>query len=573
MTDYSNLSDSEILARIGQAPPAPAQASPYASMSDDEIRAKLAGGAQPEAPKTDIAKAAIAMPLKGLQDSAFETVAAPFDLMAAGFRKVGIPAPEPHFYADKLKHGWYSLAEKLGGGPEMTPNTTAEKFGYGAGHGAGDAASVFLPAAALSRTAQAGGMTERIASSLAENPAMQMAAGAAGGGVGDATGNPYLGIAASLAVPAVAGLASRAVTPIRTNLSPERARQAAVLDAEGVDLSAAQRSGSRALRGVESAFESLPMTANPAADQVANQQGQFNRAVLNRAGINENSATPEVMDRAFTRLGNEFNRLSAQTTVALDPQFHQDLSGVAARYANKLPSQTREVFNNYVDDILAQPSGMNGTTYQVTRSDLTRQSRAARQGDPFFADALRGLRNALDDAAGRSVTPQNADAWNEARRQYANLKTISQAVTGGGQAGAIGDIAPAQLYSAVRASAGRDQFGRGGGELNDLARAGQSFLRNPIGNSGTAERTFWQNLMTGSLPTGGATIGALLGGLPGAAIGAGTAMVGPRLAQLAYNTGPVQAYLGNQLLQHPQMNSRIAAALLAADEKRQLTGR
>jgi hypothetical protein len=509
--------------------------------------------------------------LGGMQDSAFETLGMLPDMSARATNALGLTNTPENYYSNAIKSGWNKISRALGTEPEsFKPETTGEKFLYGAGRGAADAATIATGAGAVAGASRAGSITQQVAQALAAQPAMQAAAGGVGQGVGEATGNPYLGIAASLAVPAAVSAAGRVVTPVRSQLDPQRQRLADVLAQEGVDLTAGQRTGSRALQGIESVFPNLPFTGRAAAEQAGNQQRQFNRAVLSRAGINADNAAPEVIDGAFRRLGGDFNRLSNGVTLDLgSDDFQNALGEVVARYSRKLPSQTREVFQNYVDDIAGLNGQMPGTTYQVTRSDLTKQARAAAQSDPTFSEALRGLRNALDDAAERAVPEANRGEWQDVRRQYANLKTISKAATGGGQAGAAGDIAPAQLYGAVKQGVGADQFARGQGDLNQLARAGQAFLR-PLPNSTTAERTFWQNLMTGSWP--GAAAGGLMGGAPGAVAGAAATLAGPRLAQMAYNSRPMQAYLSNQAFMPDGISPRLAAALLAAEEKRRLAG-
>lgn len=509
--------------------------------------------------------------LGGMQDRAFETVGGLVDLSAKATNALGLTNIPKGYNTQAIKDGWNSASRAMGADPEsFTPQTAGEKFLHGAGGGVFDAATMATGAGAVAGASRAGGVTNRVAAALAAQPAMQAAAGGVGQGVGEATDNPYLGIAASMAVPAAASAAGRVITPIRSQLDPQRQRLAQALMDEGVDLTAGQRTGSRALQGIESVFPNLPFTGRAAAEQAGNQQRQFNRAVLARAGIDADNASPEVIDQAFTRLGGEFTRLSNGTTLDLGDDFQRALGEVVARYSRKLPSQTREVFQNYVDDIAGLNGQMPGTTYQVTRSDLTKQAKAAANSDPTFSEALRGLRNALDDAAERSIAPENRGAWQNARRQYANLKTISKAATGGGQAGAAGDIAPAQLYSATKQGAGTDQFARGRGDMNQLARAGQAFLRPSIPNSGTAERTFWQNMMTGSAP--GATAGALMGGAPGAAVGAVASLAGPRIAQMAYNSPMMQRYLTNQAFMPDGISPRLIAALLATEGERQIIG-
>ena len=290
---------------------------------------------------------------RGFMDKTAETLGAVPDLVARGMRAVGLPAPGPGFYTDKIKSGMDALGRTISAPvnavlPEFGPNApenAVERGAYGAGGGAADAASVFLPAAAVARSAQAGSLTQRTAQALSAQPVAQTAAGVAGGGVGEATDNPLYGLAAALAVPAGAAGLRRAASPVANQLTPEQHRLAQIAQQEGINLTAGQRTGSRPLQALESTFATLPGTAGPQQAINQTQRQQFNRAALGRAGINADSATPDVLAAAQRRLGNEFQHLSASTTVDLnDQQFLRDLADTTARYANKLPSQMREVF-------------------------------------------------------------------------------------------------------------------------------------------------------------------------------------------------------------------------------------
>lgn len=155
------------------------------------------------------------MASRGFTDSALETVAALPEATAWLLRSLGVPSPEPGTYERGLKGGFNAIAEAMSQpfqeeiaalGP-LEPQTSVERGMYGLGRGAADAASILLPAAAVSRGAKAGSLTQGVAKNLAAQPGLQVTAGMAGGAVGEATDNPYLGTAAALAVPAAASVA------------------------------------------------------------------------------------------------------------------------------------------------------------------------------------------------------------------------------------------------------------------------------------------------------------------------------------------------------------------------------
>ena len=478
------------------------------------------------------------------------------DLVGSGLSALGVPGIQPGYYTNAARSGLQALT-----GEAAAPETTTEKALYGAGRGAAEAGGMLIPGAALSRLGQAGGLAQGVGQALTAQPLVQAAAGAVGGAVSDMTGNELAGLAASIAAPVGAAGAARFFQPIRNSLNPEMVRLAEQATAEGIPLTAAQATGSRPLRLMESSFDQLPFTAGPQAEVRDAQQRAFNRAVLSRAGAGGDSASPATLQANRDRIGGEFERLSQGTTVNLDDQMLSDLQDVATRYGTKLPSQQRPAFQAYIEDILGQGDGMPGTVYQQARSDLSRQARSAKGNDPFFSDALRGLRDALDNAAGRSIAPDDQAAWQQARSDWRYQRQIENAMAGAGQDAATGNVPAAQLRTAA-VSGDRSGYARGDGELNDLARIGQAFLRAPP-DSGTAGRSSMMNL----LQLAGAGGAGAVGGLPAVA----AALVAPRVVQGVTNSGVAQRYLkegapGAKALNRfaPDVNRALIANILAA---------
>lgn len=545
---------------------------------DEMAKAVEGAGAKPPAaagPPTSVARVA-GFAGKGFNDSAAEAIGALPELVAGGVRKLtGVSLAPSGYYPAAIKSGldWLGV-----GGPQGAPQGPLERGAYGAGRGVADAASVVLPAAAVARTARAGSLLARIGEALAAQPVTQAIAGAAGGAVGEATDSPYLGLLASLAVPVGASGIRRIISPVVNRLTPEQARLAAVAAHEGIQLTPGQATGSRPLQTAESVLGTLPLSSGMAQRTQQAQREAFNAAVLQRAGITSNVATPDVIDAAHVRLGNEFERLAASTTVAMDPQFVTDLRNTLTDYNRKLPVAQRQIFHGYINDILnytATPGGMPGTQYQVTRSDLGRLSKSLRGNDPVLAQAMDGLQSALDDAAGRNIPPALQDAWQTARRQYGNLRIIDRAMAIPSAGAAAGDISPAQIWGGLKQQRGDAGMARGRGELNDLARVGQAFIKPQIPNSGTPERSIMTKILTGGLPLGGAMLGA--GNPSAAAAGAaiGTAGLGIAPAVQAFmNSGPGRAYLTNQVATGlgPRTDAALLAAILAGRGKNQATG-
>ena len=546
---------------------------------------------------------------RGFADSAAETVAAPLDLINRGLRAVGVPVPGQNGgNAELFKRGLRAAGDVLSAplnaavraagvdmGPQ-TPENWQDRAAYGGGRGVADAASIALPAAGVARMARPGTVTAGAATALASQPVAQAASGAVGGAVGEATDNPLLGVAASIAAPlGVAGL-RRAVSPVTMSLTPEEQRRAAIATQYGIQLTPGQQTGSRPLQALESSFAQLPFSSGRQNAIYDAQRTGFNRAALSKAGVNADRVSPEVIDRAFTDIGKRFDDLAARTTVRPDAQFSQDIAAVANNYGRRLPTDVAPVFNSYMADLdpllQAAAKGQNpqidGRTFQNISSNLARAARNARTR-PELQEALNSLRGALDDALERSAAqganPQIprlpgaggssdnlADEWREARRQYRNLLMIDEAAGAGTQADrAAGNLSFGAMRSAVDRADPRG-FARGRGEMADIAQLGD-FLAQKIPNSGTPERQAAMRIAQGGMGAGGLGGAMAFGADPLLAAGlTAGALAMPPILQGAMNSAAGRAYLTNQFLSGhgPQMNRALAAALLGAQAKGEL---
>ncbi len=490
----------------------------------------------------------------GANDSIAGTIGGLPDLYNSGLRAVGLPAMPEGYYRNAVRSGIDAVV-----GDAPVPETTSERLLHGAGRGVTDAATMFVPAGQVARAAAPGSVTQGVAKALATQPVMQATSGAAGGAVGEATGNPWLGLAAGLAVPAAAALGARAVTPIRSTLNVEQQRLADIALRENIPLTAGQRTGSPTLRLAEDVMERNPMTSGPAAAQREAQQTAFNRAVLSRAGANAEHATPDVLTATRDRIGAAFDDLSARNTLQATPDLNARLATLRTevnRYAT--PDVAKPVLAR-LEDVTSKISNgrMSGGAYRELDSAIGRHMRGTSNGD--LRGYLGHLREVLRDGMDQSISSADRTAWREARQQYANLMSVSRAMDAPSAMTSAGNISPAALGNASRSGLSSGSYARGRGDLNDLARIGQTFLKTATPDSGTAQRT----AMTGVLGSLGAGVGAMAGGSPGAMIGALGGLAAPRALQMAYNSGPMQRYLTNQLMAHAGRTGRGAMAGIA----------
>lgn len=374
-----------------------------------------------------------------------------------------------------------------------------------------------------------------------------------------------LGAATPLAISGVTNAVRRVVSPV--SVSPARQSLVNTLEREGIDVTAGQATGSDALRYAESEI------GGAAARDLVDRQGeQFTRAALSRAGVKADRATPDVIDNAFNRIGNQFDSLATRNTLKPDRKLQNDLVDTWRNYMSVTPPNARvPIVADMMSDInnaLKNGGSLDGKTYQSLRSRLDRVARGS--SDPELANTLRDIRSALDDGMERSIAatnPKDLGGWRTARKEYRNMLVLEQAATGAGENAAAGLISPSALRNATLAKQGRRNYARGSGDFAELARAGEGVMK-PMPQSGTAPRTAIRNMGAALPALLGAGAGGAAGGGPGAMAGmvAGAAL--PAFAGRLMMTPAGQAYLKNQLLSgsiSPQFRAKLASAINAID--------
>lgn len=378
-----------------------------------------------------------------------------------------------------------------------------------------------------------------------------------------AIGGAVIGSALPVAGSALGATARRLISPFVAN--PERTAAADYLAGEGVRLSAGQRTGNDALRFAES-----ELGGNTARNLAETQGEQFTAAALRRAGIDAPRATPEVMDTAFTRIGNDFDTLAAQNHLAPDDQLARDLGATARDYMSLVPETSRApIVMSTIQDLgeALNRGPLDGASYQAARSRLDRAARGTADND--LRDALHGIRNALDDGMERTIAARNpADlgAWREARRQYRNMLVLERAAAGAGEEAAQGILTPARLRAATVQKQGVRNYVRGDGDFAELARAGAATMK-AMPNSGTAGRLNAQNVGLGLAGLLGAGAGTTTGDPWNAAYGAAAGLAAPRLAGRALMMPVVQAILANQRGVGMRMSPQVKAVVQALQNR------
>jgi hypothetical protein len=539
MSDFSNMSDSDLLAALNKQPSAPM--ADLSKMSDNDLLMALNKHAEiPPPVGEDILKsAAIGVP-KGIITGA----GMPGDLsnsLASMSKKAGDyiggmfgAEPSPPIgppslpTSDIIRKGVEQAT-----GPLYEPKTP---YGHIAETGTAFASNPFSYVGgggvlAKAGTAAASGVTSEAAGQLSK-------------------GSPWEPIARLIGAIGGANIAS---IPRRVpySVNPEYDAQIAAIRGEGIEPTAGQVRASASLRRTENIMPSIPGGPKGTNERVL---GQFTQTALQRAGENSNRASQDVIDGAFTRIGGDFNRLTNAHQMGLDQTLAQDLTGTVGQYRGIVsPSNRAPVIDDTIRDIadMGRRNGghLTGAQYNDLHSRLRRVARNT--DDHALARTANDLAGDLDDAMERSIstsaTPQDLGSFQTARDQYRNLLVIERAASMGGEEGARGFITPGSLAAAVKGVEGRRSFVRGTGDLSELARNGQAVL-SATNSSGTAENANLLKVLGGEGLIGGLILGespSLDEMLKRAAITAGAVALPAGIGH-AVMSRPVQGFLKTQ---------------------------
>jgi hypothetical protein len=409
----------------------------------------------------------------------------------------------------------------------------------------------------------------------ATTPAEQLTRKAVAGGTAAGTlGGVGPGVIAA-ATDALAGTGvSHVVTPIRTVTPPGRQQLVENLQNENVPLTAGEVTGSKPLLKTEQILGQAPGSAGPIAADVAAQQRALNRAVASKAGLDSDTLDPTTLNTHMSDVGSQIGTLASNNNMPIDAAFAQTMGQIKQSLpfmksdaAQEIQARLTQLNKMITVDANGNPI-VPGPAFVNLLSDLNDSIRGS--GGTTQTKLLQ-LKETLRQQMESGMAPDDAAQWRQLNRYYANGKVIQDAMGAAGAKPAVGDISLPQLRVAINSSMGQDAYAKGYGDLNNLARAGQSVLRVPA-DSGSPQGILINRLLQ-TASTIGAGVGGLYHGVEGIAAGAGAPLAGPWVIGQAMrgripftNYSPGQGYLTNQLTKN--VDPRIVAAITnAANEE------
>lgn len=350
-----------------------------------------------------------------------------------------------------------------------------------------------LPGAAattIPRAAAMGGLLGGIQPVASDESRLQnIGVGAAGGGVGQAAANTV----------------GRLIKPVQSKLNEPLTDLAKKAEDLGINLTSAQKTGSKPLKILDAVFENMPFTADTQAVIKETQRKAFTKAALNSVGENAELATPDVMRAARERIGGEFNRLTEGNKIKLGDAF-LDAVGTVESKITPFSKGVRSAVDDAIE--LAAKGDLSGREYQTVRTSLGNAAKSAWATNSELGQALKTFKGALDEAASQSIPQADKAAWNTARAQWSNLKVLEKAAAPTSADAVAGNVSAAKLAHALKSADPKGfVYGSRSGDLGDLSRIGQAFIKDQIPDSGTAQRALYQKMLTSPLEALGAAIG------------------------------------------------------------------
>lgn len=432
-------------------------------------------------------------------DALYGAAMAPLDASAWISRKIGLVPPNTPAPSTTLAQNPNPVMDL-----RFNPETTGERIAGDVGNAVGTVAGMAVPAAGVAGMAT-GPVMKGVAQTLASQPKMQLAATAAGNVTGDLTGNPYMGLAASLATPLAGNAAMRIPFSAPATSGAEMERRALLTDAqkEGIPVSFGNITDSPFAKMTESVLSKLPFMGGQQAKLIDEGKTAFNKAALDKipavASEGLDAATPGTLDMIRSRIGKQFDALENGTTVNIDNQVGSDIAKAKADFSKQLESQMPPSITKQLDELATAPAAgseakpqIDGGTYKNIRSKLS-----AMLGSTTGTDrqAVGAMINALDGAVERSLPKDMVQDWKDARTSWRRISMIGDSVDArhNGQT-AVGNIPPGSLDARV----GNDP------EMARLAQIGTKFVGDKTPDSGTPMRLLIQNMMGLGAGAGGA---------------------------------------------------------------------
>jgi len=400
-------------------------------------------------------------------------------------------------FGDVYKQGQELSKSQLAAQQEQNP-VTSLAAGLGGGLLTGVAGASTRAGSAVSGGVSSGLLPK--AKGLAARAGNLFSKGLIGGGAGATTGAIYgagtaeegkrqegaksgaiLGGSIGAAIPLATAGGGALVSALAPTVDEGLLEVANIAKKYKIPLSLDEITGSKAMKNIQKVSQELPFSGqNEFRDK---QLRSFNRALTNTFGENSERITPELMDRAFGRVGKMFDNLGKGKTFTMESSFKDQIDEVL----RDAPSvYNADALNNFDKELAVvaknvMPDGsISGEKLAFLRSRANQLAR--KTSNPDTRELMHDLENAIIDVmtAGDDAEKQ---ILSTAKQQYKNLLVIEPLA----QKAKAGNISPSLLNNRVGKIYGRQATRGKAGEIGDLARVANELLPE-LGGSDTVQK-------------------------------------------------------------------------------------
>lgn len=266
------------------------------------------------------------------------------------------------------------------------------------------------------------------------------------------------------------------------------------LVSKGIKPTAGDQAGMGFARWAEQNAPDLPFVGAMGQRLNNARDAQFTQELMRRSGATDlaagDRAMPEQVGALRNNLSANYDYLATRNNMNHDGKLIEDMNNASQTYMKETGKDVPPIISSTMDRIIdTKDQGfISGAEYQNRRHELGMMAdRAERSGKNAEAFAMNQTRRALDDAWGRSISPQDQALWKQTNEQYGNLKNLQASVAGPGEKVAEGLASPEKYRTAIEKWEGKSNYTSGESENAKLARA--STILNRLPQSGTGPRT------------------------------------------------------------------------------------
>jgi len=363
------------------------------------------------------------------------------------------------------------------------------------------------------------------------------------GGVGGAAGT------------AIARAPGAIAEPFKKSLGDIGEKAVQTLRDAGVPLDIAQATGSGFLQRSKAMLSDNPFTTNAEQMFASKQKAAYNNAIAKTMGEDVTAITPDVIQAAKTRLGQNYDELASRNQIHFDDELKKSLAEINDRASNALADTQYSVIQKAIKSIenKAETSGgvIDGTQYKNIKRLLNDIEKQNVPGSHYAGEMKELLLETLSRSAEKSGSKADVQLLKETNRQYGNMKKIEDIVSKDVE----GNVSPSLLSNSLATKSKRNALYQDDPQLANLARAGKLILENKTPNSGTVARLAAQ---AAPAALAGGLYGLYEGDLGGAAKGAAVGFAIPKAMQAAANNPALARYF-EQGMQKGPMRSVLQA--------------